>query len=229
MKILYRVTAILICITLLFSDFVFAAGEGEIQIYGMTVMDSLCTFTGRVVGKDAGELALKLVNKNDASDVISLTQAYSADGAFVISFTPKAAAYTTTISAPGADELSFSLDMEAMLSAAKLGATNGYTIESLAINQEKITLSGKHNGEGGKRMCLKLYDEKNPADYGMHSTVAVEQFTSDEAGSFSISYMVPQGSYVMELAAETLPVVSCRFVMGDYMQYMIPLNYFHHI
>lgn len=222
MKILYRVTAILICITLLFSGFAFAAEDGEIQLYGMTVMDSLCTFTGEVIGKDVGELTLRLVNQKDASDVISLTQSYSADGTFAVSVTPKATVYTTTISVPGVDEISFSLDMESMLAVAKLGTTNGYTVESLTIDQEKITLSGKHTGDGGKRMSLKLYDEKNPADYGMYATVAVEQFASDENGRFSVTYMVPQGSYVMELVAENLPVVSCNFVMGDYMQHMVP-------
>jgi len=222
MKISYRVTAILICITLLFSGFVFAEGEGEIWLYGMTVMDSLCTFTGRVAGKDAGEVALRLVNKKDASDVISLTQPCLADGSFVVSVTPKATEYTVTVSASGMDGISFSLDMESMLGVAKLGAAKGYIIESLTINQEMITLSGKHAAGSGKRMSLKVYDEKNPADYGMHATAAVEQFAADENGNFSVAYMVPQGDYVLELAAETLPVVSCSFVIGDYMQYMIP-------
>lgn len=86
--------------------------------------------------------------------------------------------------------------------------SESYNSFSLKMQNGKFVFSGKHSGETGTYVTMKILDENGEIK-------AIGEKRSDETGSFYFEFYIRPGSYTFDLKAEELSGVSCGIVMPE--------------
>jgi len=197
LKIILRPIAILICIMIVFSNFVYADTAENYVLYSVKISNGKCTLRGRQFVESNIDISLKVEKQSGGSaSPIELTSVCGSDGSFEFQFDIEYTLYKLKLkSTAGVYETE--MDFSGISELFTLGKNKGFEVGSIVFEENVVTITGM--SAVNTNIAMSIVDEENYDTLGFDAIKAVVQTKSDENGEFKLKFKTVPGDYVLNI------------------------------